>query len=81
MASAVRQLDMSGGDGDSQSNADMIAEAKTLRQHKSRLEARMKILEDHNKQLEAQLHRLKLLLDQVSISVAIVTITSCFTTR
>jgi len=44
----------------------MIAEAKLLRQHKGRLEARMQILEDHNRQLEAQLQRLRQLLDDVS---------------
>lgn len=43
----------------------MIAEAKLLRQHKGRLEARMQILEDHNRQLEAQLQRLRQLLDEV----------------
>uniref|UniRef100_A0A8C2XJX3 Dystrophin n=1 Tax=Cyclopterus lumpus TaxID=8103 RepID=A0A8C2XJX3_CYCLU len=43
----------------------LIAEAKLLRQHKGRLEARMQILEDHNKQLESQLHRLRQLLEQV----------------
>ncbi|KAG8192219.1 hypothetical protein JTE90_014082 [Oedothorax gibbosus] len=43
---------------------DMLAEAKLLRQHKGRLEARMQILEDHNRQLEAQLHRLRELLDE-----------------
>lgn len=41
----------------------MLAEAKLLRQHKSRLEARMQILEDHNSQLESQLHRLRQLLE------------------
>ena len=46
-------------------DAEMIAEAKLLRQHKGRLEARMGILEDHNRQLEAQLHRLRQLLEQV----------------
>lgn len=45
---------------------DMMAEAKLLRQHKGRLEARMQILEDHNRQLEAQLQRLRQLLDEVS---------------
>ena len=45
--------------------AEMVAEAKLLRQHKSRLEARMQILEDHNRQLEAQLQRLRQLLDEV----------------
>lgn len=43
---------------------DMMAEAKLLRQHKGRLEARMQILEDHNRQLEAQLQRLRQLLDE-----------------
>ena len=46
-------------------DAEMVAEAKLLRQHKGRLEARMRILEDHNRQLEAQLQRLRQLLDQV----------------
>lgn len=45
----------------------MLAEAKLLRQHKGRLEARMQILEDHNRQLEAQLHRLRQLLDEVTV--------------
>lgn len=45
--------------------ADLLAEAKLLRQHKGRLEARMHILEEHNKQLESQLHRLRQLLHQV----------------
>lgn len=44
-------------------DCDMIAEAKLLRQHKGRLEARMQILEDHNRQLEAQLQRLRQLLE------------------
>ncbi|CAG5122950.1 unnamed protein product [Candidula unifasciata] len=43
---------------------EMMAEAKLLRHHKNRLEARMKVLEDHNQQLEAQLNRLRKLLDQ-----------------
>uniref|UniRef100_A0A6Q2YZ37 Dystrophin n=1 Tax=Esox lucius TaxID=8010 RepID=A0A6Q2YZ37_ESOLU len=47
-------------------DAELIAEAKLLRQHKGRLEARMQILEDHNKQLESQLHRLRQLLEQLS---------------
>ncbi|TNN68468.1 Utrophin [Liparis tanakae] len=45
--------------------ADLLAEAKLLRQHKGRLEGRMHILEEHNKQLESQLHRLRQLLHQV----------------
>ena len=47
--------------------AEMLAEAKLLRQHKGRLETRMQILEDHNRQLEAQLSRLRQLLDQVRV--------------
>ena len=50
---------------DSARDAELLAEAKVLRQHKGRLEARMQILEDHNKQLEAQLQRLRQLLEQV----------------
>lgn len=46
-------------------DSELIAEAKLLRQHKGRLEARMQILENHNKQLESQLHRLRQLLEQV----------------
>ncbi|XP_077976931.1 dystrophin-like isoform X2 [Glandiceps talaboti] len=45
-------------------DAELVAEAKLLRQHKGRLEARMQILEDHNRQLEAQLQRLRQLLEQ-----------------
>lgn len=44
---------------------ELLAEARVLRQHKSRLETRMQILEDHNKQLESQLRRLRELLLQV----------------
>lgn len=44
---------------------DMVSEARMLRQHKGRLEARMQILEDHNRQLEAQLQRLRQLLEEV----------------
>ncbi|XP_050330335.1 dystrophin isoform X8 [Bactrocera neohumeralis] len=50
--------------GQGEHGQDMIAEAKLLRQHKGRLEARMQILEDHNRQLEAQLQRLRQLLDE-----------------
>lgn len=48
---------------------DMMAEARLLRQHKGRLEARMQILEDHNRQLEAQLQRLRQLLDEVNVRI------------
>eukprot|EP00062_Callorhinchus_milii_P019591 gi/632974303/ref/XP_007903601.1/ PREDICTED: dystrophin-like isoform X1 [Callorhinchus milii] len=52
-------------------DAELIAEAKLLRQHKGRLEARMQILEDHNKQLESQLHRLRQLLEQPQTEVRV----------
>lgn len=55
----------SGGQGQ-----DLMAEAKLLRQHKGRLEARMQILEDHNRQLEAQLMRLRQLVDEPNIAKA-----------
>uniref|UniRef100_A0A8C9RYM4 Utrophin n=1 Tax=Scleropages formosus TaxID=113540 RepID=A0A8C9RYM4_SCLFO len=47
--------------------AELLAEAKLLRQHKGRLEARMQILEEHNLQLESQLQRLRQLLHQVNV--------------
>ncbi|XP_076840282.1 LOW QUALITY PROTEIN: utrophin [Brachyhypopomus gauderio] len=55
---------VAGGVAGGPDEADLLAEAKVLRQHKGRLEARMKILEDHNKQLESQLYRLRQLLHQ-----------------
>ena len=55
-----------GPTGVSDVERDMLAEARLLRQHKTRLEARMKILEEHNRQLEAQLGRLRQLLDEVN---------------
>jgi hypothetical protein len=45
-------------------NREILREAKQLRQHKTKLEQRMKILEDHNKQLGKQLKRSKQLLFQ-----------------
>uniref|UniRef100_A0A8B9NL96 Dystrophin n=1 Tax=Accipiter nisus TaxID=211598 RepID=A0A8B9NL96_9AVES len=59
-------------------DAELIAEAKLLRQHKGRLEARMQILEDHNKQLESQLHRLRQLLEQVSPQAFLLAVWICF---
>jgi len=55
-----------GSTGDIGDEVDMVAEARLLRQHKGRLEARMQILEDHNRQLEAQLQRLRHLLHEPS---------------
>ncbi|XP_046644687.1 utrophin-like isoform X8 [Daphnia pulicaria] len=54
----------SSGNHTSEVERDMLAEARLLRQHKTRLEARMKILEEHNRQLETQLSRLRQLLDE-----------------
>lgn len=51
---------------------DMMAEARLLRQHKGRLEARMQILEEHNRQLEAQLQRLRRLLDDVRVLLSFI---------
>ncbi len=45
---------------------DILSEAKLLREHRDRLESRMRILEQHNSQLVTQLSKLKLYLDDVS---------------
>merc|ERR1719242_680604 len=47
----------------STSDAEMLAEAAMLREHRNRLENRMVILEEHNRQLESQLHKLKGILE------------------
>ena len=48
------------------SDADILNEAKMLREHKNKLESRMKILEDHNSQLCGQLGKLKHFLQEVN---------------
>uniref|UniRef100_A0A8C2WQ49 Dystrophin related protein 2 n=1 Tax=Cyclopterus lumpus TaxID=8103 RepID=A0A8C2WQ49_CYCLU len=69
-AAAVPMLTEAGEDGPGspteggQQDEELLAEARVLRQHKTRLETRMQILEDHNKQLESQLCRLRELLLQ-----------------
>ena len=45
-------------------DAEILQEAKMLRDHKDRLESRMRILEVHNQQLESQLSKLKQLLQE-----------------
>ena len=45
------------------SEAEILHEAKMLREHKDRLESRMRLLEVHNKQLEMQLGKLRQLLN------------------
>lgn len=62
--------DVQNGGGQGGQGQDMMAEAKLLRQHKGRLEARMQILEDHNRQLEAQLTRLRQLLEEPNAAKA-----------
>ena len=47
---------------DNRSEAEVASEARLLRQHRDRLELRLRILEEHNGQLENQLTRLRLLL-------------------
>ena len=44
------------------SEAEILHEAKMLREHKDRLEGRMRVLEVHNNQLEMQLGKLRTLL-------------------
>ena len=61
-------------EGEINRDQEMVAEAKLLRQHKGRLEARMQILEDHNRQLEAQLMRLRQLLEQVKFIYLLVVV-------
>lgn len=46
------------------SEAEILQEAKMLREHKDRLESRMKVLEVHNSQLEVQLGKLKQILHE-----------------
>lgn len=69
-AAAVPMLTEAGetgvGSTEGQQDEELLAEARALRQHKTRLETRMQILEDHNKQLESQLRRLRELLLQVT---------------
>ncbi|TRY60115.1 hypothetical protein DNTS_006430, partial [Danionella cerebrum] len=60
----LQRLENENSSPSGQQDEELLAEARILRQHKSRLETRMQILEDHNKQLESQLHRLRELLLQ-----------------
>jgi len=47
------------------SDVEILQEAKLLREHKDRLESRMKLLAVHNSQLESQLGKLKQILQEV----------------
>ena len=49
--------------GSNATEAEILAEAALLRQHRNRLEGRMVILEEHNRQLENQLSKLKTILE------------------
>jgi len=50
-------------DIDMMEDADILAQAAMLREHRNRLEGRMVILEEHNRQLETQLGKLKQILE------------------
>ena len=52
-----------GGLNMNSSEAEMLAEAAMLREHRARLENRMCLLEEHNRQLESQLGKLKQILE------------------
>ena len=65
-AHAMNMLNNSTG-GAVPSDVEILQEAKLLREHKGRLESRMKILEDHNIQLETQLGKLKTMLHEVRV--------------
>ena len=47
------------------SDAQILSEAKMLREHKQKLESRMNVLEEHNQQLVSQLGKLKQYLQEV----------------
>ncbi|XP_040580779.1 dystrophin isoform X3 [Lepeophtheirus salmonis] len=57
-----------GGNMTNQSDMEILYEAKMLREHKDRLESRMKILEVHNLQLESQLGKLKHLIQEPAVN-------------
>ena len=60
--SSVNQPDVTGNNCTT-TEAEMLAEAAMLREHRNRLENRMVILEEHNRQLESQLSKLKQILE------------------
>ena len=49
------------------SEAEILNEAKMLREHKEKLESRMRILEEHNQQLCSQLGKLKMYMQEVRV--------------
>ena len=61
---ALNQPDVTlGGLNMNSTEAEMLAEAAMLREHRARLENRMSLLEEHNRQLESQLGKLKQILE------------------
>ena len=60
--SSLNQPDVTGNNCNT-TEAEMLAEAAMLREHRNRLENRMVILEEHNRQLESQLSKLKQILE------------------
>lgn len=51
--------------GNTDKESEILKEARLLREHEDKLEARMKILENHNRLLDTQLKQLKSLLNNV----------------
>lgn len=58
-------VSLASGVNSKESEMMMLKEARMLREHEDKLEARMKILENHNRLLDSQLKQLKALLNNV----------------
>lgn len=64
--------------GESKESELLLKEARALREHEDKLEARMKILENHNRLLDSQLKQLKSLLNNVKKNVFFLIINMIF---
>lgn len=60
-------VSLASGVNSKESEMMMLKEARMLREHEDKLEARMKILENHNRLLDSQLKQLKALLNNVCV--------------
>ena len=79
---AFNQPDVTlGGLNMNSTEAEMLAEAAMLREHRARLENRMSLLEEHNRQLESQLGKLKQILEVSFSSQTFFSLTEDFPTR
>ena len=79
---AFNQPDVTlGGLNMNSTEAEMLAEAAMLREHRARLENRMSLLEEHNRQLESQLGKLKQILEVTFSSQTFFSLTEDFPTR